>query len=152
MIIHFVCEGNTYRSRLAGAYLDSKRIPQVKAMSSGIRASRNLSGIITWESQRIIQKENLIEFENHAWHETTKELLDEANLVIFMQPKYYEFCKDNFGFSGNYKILNVNDLSDYGFVENYVSLEDDIERIKVSEKTYTEIKEKVDNLVKELGY
>lgn len=153
MLIHFVCKGNTYRSRLAGTYLNSKQIPGLKAVSSGVGADQNINGIITWEAQRIIQNNKLIEFESHLWKETTKELLDQADLVVFMQQEYYEYCKDKLGFNGeNFKIFNVKDFTDYGFGDDFVSLEDDIERIKISEKTFEEIKGEVNALIKELGY
>ncbi|PIZ99529.1 MAG: hypothetical protein CO135_02670 [Candidatus Levybacteria bacterium CG_4_9_14_3_um_filter_35_16] len=153
MLIHFVCKGNTYRSRLAGTYLNLRQIPNLKATSSGIEAKQNISGIITWEAQRIIQNNKLTDFESHVWHETTKELLDKADLVVFMQQMHHKYCKEKLGFrKKNFKIFNVKDFGDYGFGDEYVSLEDDIERIKLSEKTFEEIKEKVDNLVRELGF
>ena len=153
MLIHFVCKGNTYRSRLASTYLNSKQIPGIRAVSSGIKANQNISGIVTWEAQRIIQNNKLVDFESHIWKETSKELLDEADLVVFMQQIHYEFCKNKLGFTkNNFKIFDVKDFQDYGFGDDYVSLENDIERIKISEKTFEEIKEKVDNLVKELSY
>src|SRR4030067_3109479 len=147
MLIHFVCKGNTYRSRLAETYLNSKQIPGLKVASSGIEANQNISGIINWEAQRIIQNNKLADFESHLWKETTKELLDEADLVVFMQRVHYDFCKNKLGFTkNNFKIFDVKDLGDYGFGDDYVSLENDIERIKLSEKTFEEIKEKVDNM------
>lgn len=151
MLIHFVCKGNTYRSRLAGTYLNSKQIPNLKATSSGIEASENLNGMITWEAQRIIKNNELINFESHIWHKTTKEILDKADLIVFMQQMHYDYCKKELGYKKeNFKIFNVKDFEDYGFTDKYVSMEDDIGKMELSEKTFEEIKEKVDKLLREL--
>lgn len=153
MLIHFVCTGNSYRSRLAGTYLNSKQIPNLKAVSSGVEADYDISGIISWEAQRIIQNNNLIPYESHMWVETSKELLDKADLVIFMQKKHYDYCKNKLGFSKtNFKIFNIKDFDDYGYGDKYISLENDIEKIKIAEKTFTLIRGKVDGLIKDLGY
>lgn len=42
--IHFVCRGNNFRSRLAEAYLNSKKLPGIKVISSGIEAEKMIAG------------------------------------------------------------------------------------------------------------
>src|SRR6266404_9320379 len=99
MTIHFICRGNTYRSRLAEVYLKSKNIPGLKVISSGIEAENNLSGPITWYAQRIIQKNHLTPFEKPTWDKTTKELLSQADFTVFMQKDIYDYCVNNLGFN-----------------------------------------------------
>ena len=41
MIIHFICTGNIYRSRLAQAYCASKGVPRLDVVSSGIQTTLN---------------------------------------------------------------------------------------------------------------
>lgn len=84
MIIHFVCRGNTYRSRLAEAYFNSLRIPHWKAHSSGIEASKNTNEDITWYAKNIIDRNKLTEFGKETWAQTTKEDLERADIVVFL--------------------------------------------------------------------
>ena len=97
MKIHFVCTSNTFRSRLAATYLASKNIPDLIVTSSGIKAARNENGPVTWYAQRIIQEENLIKSEPMIWTQTTKEILDEQDWVIFMEQLHYDASVQRFG-------------------------------------------------------
>lgn len=142
MIVHFVCRGNTYRSRLAETYLNSKQIPDIKAISSGIGAENNISGPITWYAQRIIQKENLVPFEKPNWQKTTKDLLSQGDLTIFIKKDIYDFCVNNLGFnSKTFEIWNISDVNEDGNEEA---------KIKITENTFEEIKKKIDELILEL--
>ncbi|HYM65417.1 MAG TPA: hypothetical protein VES68_02950 [Candidatus Sulfotelmatobacter sp.] len=140
MIIHFVCRGNTYRSRLAETYLNSKKLPNIKAISSGIGADHNISGPISWYAQRIIQNEHLVSFEKPAWQKTTQELLNQGNFTVFMNSDIYDFCTSNFSFKNeNFETWDIKDLDLHQNTEE--------ERIKISEKTFEEIKKRVDDLI-----
>lgn len=140
MVIHFVCRGNTYRSRLAEIYLNSKQLSNIKAISSGIEAENNISGPISWYAQRIIQKEHLVPFEKPNWQETTKDLLEKGDFTVFMQKEIYDFCINNLGFkSDKYEIWDIHDLEK--------EVKEEIENIKATEKTYEEIKKKADELI-----
>lgn len=140
MTVHFICRGNTYRSRLSETYLNSKNLPNIKAISSGIQADRNLSGPIGWFVQRIIQKENLQNFEKPNWQKTTKDLLEKGDYTIFLKKDIYDFCVKNIGFNG--KNFEVWDIEDFIPAEK-----SEAEVIAETEKTYDEIKKKVDELI-----
>lgn len=143
MKIHFVCSSNTYRSRLANTYLNSKEIPGIEASSSGILANENLLGPITWYAQRLIQNERLVRFMPLLWTHTTSQLLKNADRVIFMDESHLEYCKKHFNFfSKNYEVWNIKDMS--------LDLRTEAEKIVSSERTFKEIKSKVDNLVMRL--
>ena len=145
MIIHFVCRGNTYRSRLAETYLNSKQIPNIKAISSGIEAENNISGPITWYAQRIIQKEHLVPFEKPNWQKTTKELLDLGDLTVFMKKDIYDFCVNNFGFNNkNFAVWEIPDANETEVDWKTASEET---KIKITENTFEEIKRRVDKLL-----
>lgn len=141
MIIHFVCKGNTYRSRLAEAYLNSKELKNVKSISSGIEADKNISGTISWYAQRIIQKNKLVKYESKSWQRTTKALLEKADLNIFMEKSIYDFCKNKLGFdASDYEIWDIYD------VNHFVSGKIEEENIKVTEETFGKIKKMADKL------
>jgi protein-tyrosine-phosphatase len=140
MKIHFVCSGNTFRSRLAEAYLNSKKIASLDISSSGIEAERNLDGSITWYAMRIIKYNGLVSFMSDFWQQTTKELIEGNDLVIFMEKNHYDFCKSFLTPDQKYEIWNIEDIDD-------PVIEKEIESIKKSEEIFDKIKEEVDLLI-----
>lgn len=92
MKIHFVCRGNTYRSRLAEAYFNSLVIPGYFAVSSGIAARRDLNGPITTYAARLIAAHGLTKYGKAGWAQSTKEDLETADIVVFMSPDVYRDC------------------------------------------------------------
>lgn len=146
MKIHFVCTGNFYRSRLAEAYFRSKDIPGLDVSSSGILSKEKYfdNGPISWYAMRLIHNYRLIPFMKTLPTQTTPAMLNEQDLVIFMTPTHYTYAQENLGFTGsNFKIWNIADLD--GF-KHHEESERDNERIEVTEKTFAEIREKVDEL------
>lgn len=142
MTVHFICEGNTYRSRLAETYLNSLRIPEIKAISSGYNAE-GWSGIISWLTQRIIQKNKLIAFEKPMWDRTTQELVDEGDYTVFMTKQIYDLARQDFKFDPDKtEVWQIEDVK--------VEMTDE-EKIRESEETFETLKQKVDELVLKLS-
>lgn len=139
MLIHFICRGNTYRSRLAEGYLNLMQLDGIKAISSGVEADHNLSGPITWWAQKIIMQKNITPFESFVWQKTTKDLLENADLNVFMNSDIHEFCVKNLEFKGEkFDVWDIPDLME----EN---MSDD-EIIKQTEEVFGRIKQKVEDL------
>lgn len=146
MKIHFVCEGNTYRSRLAEAYFNSKIFENEKANSSGIHANGNQNGPITWLASFLLKKEDLIKFMSRDWTQTNKEILERNDFVIFMDTKDFEYSKDNFEYNSvDYQIWNIKDIEIF-HLENDAGILDNIHE---AISTFEEIKKKVDLLILE---
>lgn len=140
MIIHFVCLGNVYRSRLAEAYFNSKKIDGIEVISSGINASENGNRPISWLTQRLFEVDKLVPFQKSNWTQTTKQLLNSAGLTIFFDKKYYQYCVENFRFnSSNFEIWEIADLDG--------NINDHGEKIKKTEETFELIRQKVDDLI-----
>jgi len=140
MVIHFVCLGNVYRSRLAETYLNSKKLLNVTVISSGLSASGNNNRPISWLTQLLFEVDKLVPFQKPNWTQTTKQLLDSADLTIFFDKEYYQYCVENFGFnSNNFEIWEIADLDG--------NIKEQLEKIKVAEESFKVIKEKVDNLI-----
>ncbi len=140
MTIHFVCSGNTFRSRLAETYLNSKRLKNIKVISSGVDASENVNRPISWLTQRLFETNKLVPFEKPNWTQTSKQLLDSADLTIFFDKKYYKYCVKQFRFHPNlFEIWDIEDLDK--------NIEDHLEKIRASEEIFNVIRQRVDNLV-----
>lgn len=153
MHIHFVCSGNTFRSRLAEAYLKSKNIRGLRVTSSGVKAHENKNGPITWYAARLIKHHDLVHFMSHGWTRTTQEFLKDADIVIFMDKKHHHHGQKDLGFSGKrYEIWNIPDLGDLGLKgETGDTHKEDLDRIRASDKIYEKIKRKVDKLFSALS-
>jgi len=152
MIIHFICKGNVYRSRLAEAYLNSRQLPNLKSFSSGIIAATNGNGIISWYAQRIIEKENLVLFESPGWQQTTKEILAQADFTVFMLEEFYDHCRQKLGFTPkNYEIWDIKDIGEFLLSSTGMLPINEMENIQASEETFKLIKEKIDDLISRLS-
>ena len=146
MHIHFVCSGNTFRSRLAEAYLKSKKIKGFDVSSSGVRAHENRNGPITWYGARLMKRHALVSYMSNSWTHTTPKQLQDADIVIFMDKKHHHHSRRDLGFTGKrYQIWNIPDLDDLGFHgETSNKEEEERNRMRASEQVYQKIKHKVD--------
>ena len=149
--VHFVCTGNYYRSRLAEAYLLSKKLPNVEVSSSGVQAKEYYkeNGPISWYAARLIKKYNLIPHTKRDSTQTSLRELNGADVVIFMTDKHYQYARSKYKFKKNsFEIWNIGDIADADFYNT--DRDTDHMRIQHSEKTFVQIKEKVDSLVNQL--
>lgn len=151
MKIHFVCTGNAYRSRLAEAYLSSKQIPNIQVSSSGTRREeyKSVNGPISWYSMRIMRNKHLIPFMSWNSTQTSKELLSQADLIIFFTEDNYEYAKKHFDFNGiKYQIWNIPDLVQ--FKDDEIDLDNEIGRMKATAEAFEKIEEEVNILIENL--
>lgn len=152
MLIHFVCSGNTYRSRIAEAYLNSKKHPSIKATSSGINADRNINGPVVWVTAWLLKQKGLISFLKPNWTQTTNELLQGADLTVFMSESVYNSAKERYNCNNkDIQIWEIPELDktieDFGGDKKVFMLYD----VDFTEKMYSIIKIKIDSLIKELS-
>lgn len=149
MKIHFVCSGNTNRSRMAEAYLKSQQISGLDISSSGIYATHNENGPLSKYAETVLTENNIIKFAAHTWTQTTKHLLEAADLVIFMSNHQFEYCRDELGvIPKKYLIWNIGD------VETNPQGDDDAARrrkILEDEDIFEQIKKRVDDLIENLN-
>ncbi len=151
MKIHFVCTGNIYRSRLAEVYLKSKQIPNLSVSSSGTKASAQLKGPITWYAQRILQRNILTSFMSYSWKNTEYQTLKNYDYIIFMSIDNYNICKSkNYPMGNKYEIWDIPDFDNVNLNGKKLNKEAEIELIENSEKTFSKIKNKVDQLIKKI--
>lgn len=152
MHIHFVCSGNSYRSRLAEAYFKSiLSDKEIIVSSSGTEAEKNRfsNGPICWYAMRLMKRNNLISYMSWKEKQTTKEILKDVDLLICMRKSHLEYCQNELGYIGKFKVWEIPDLNEIdSFIPSTVhGIETDINHINLTEKTYKLITEKVDRLV-----
>lgn len=156
MHIHFVCSGNSYRSRLAEAYCKSKIKNQKKLISSsGINANKNRlgNGPICWYAMRLMKRNHLISFMSWKETQTTKRVLKGIDLLICMHQSHLDYCQNELGYTGKFEVWEIPDLTEMkGFVSYLVKpgIETDVSYIKSTQQTYDSITGKVDNLISKI--
>jgi protein-tyrosine-phosphatase len=148
MLVHFVCTGNAYRSRLAEAYFNSKAVDGLRATSSGTAADRNSNGPITWYAARIIQRERLVPYMSHTWTQTTAEMLHSADLVVFLAQDHHDFCRERFGIDQvATRTWSVPDVDEVDLTGCANAAEREARLTAVTEETFAQIQALVDGLL-----
>lgn len=141
MKIHFVCTGNTFRSRLAEAYLKSKEMLDVSVTSSGIEAEKNLNGFMCSYTLTLAKIDGIEDYLSKDWKVTTKAEIEKQDKVIFMKKEHYLFCLNTLRCKlSEYEIWNIEDVYDINNSPNPDEL------IKIATVIYKKIKNKVDLL------
>ena len=89
--IHFVCRGNTYRSRLAAAYMATLLDDRFAISSSGIEADRSKQVTTSASYTKATAKVHKLthQIDTHKTQTTTK-LLDAADVIVFMNKDVYD--------------------------------------------------------------
>lgn len=145
MKIQFICCGNTFRSRLAEAYLKSKNIPGIMVTSSGIKADRNLNGPVCDYTVRLLKADNLLQYMSENWVVTVEKNIILQDLVIFMDKIDYDFCHNELDCSiSNYEIWSIPDVPDDVLKE---TPRDDAKIMDIARDRFELIKDKVDFLI-----
>jgi protein-tyrosine-phosphatase len=148
MNVHFVCVGNSYRSRLAEAVLNALAISGMRATSSGTHASDNENGPISWYGARLLKNHGLIPFMSPSWTQTTPSMLAAAGLVVFMADGCRRWCSEQLGHAGtDCEVWQVADLDEFEFSAPRTTPAGEQERIAATEATFALIERLVTDLV-----
>ncbi len=147
MHIHFVCEGNTYRSRLAEAYCNAHLGSGHKATSSGVHATDNVNGPITWVAALLIKRNGLVSYmKNGSWTQTDAALLKGADLIVFMDDKDLQAARHELGYAGDqHEVWSVQDIQE----KDLASGDTVPQVVAIAERTLEAIKEHVDRMMVE---
>jgi protein-tyrosine-phosphatase len=98
VVVHFICRGNIFRSRLAAAYAQSLASGHsgIVFRSSGIEAAENPFGPISPYTESLASKHQLEPFMAPAWVQTTQYLLDTSDVNVFMNDDIYDDARERF--------------------------------------------------------
>lgn len=146
MHIHFVCSGNTNRSRMAEAYLRAKNISGLRISSSGNTATPVSEGNgLSKYAERVLGDADLLGFASSNCVITNVKQLREADLVIFMAQKHFDHARDNLQCRpAHYEIWKIGDIpQDFWWWLIPVRKK----KLADDRDIFEQIKEKVDDLV-----
>jgi len=151
MKIHYVCNGNVFRSRLAEAYSLSLNNGHIYS-SSGLRAATNENGPIGWYAARIAKKRNLSRLLSPSWTTTTLDLMKQQDIVVFLSKNVFSDAANVFILDQlTYEVWDIPDLPDFGFTDDNISETEEMRSILTSEKIFNKLTKQIDSFVLNLN-
>jgi protein-tyrosine-phosphatase len=145
MIIHFICRGNSFRSIIAEAYLNSLEIEDCRALSSGTAAAADKEKNLVYYSRTLdlLERHGIREFAKDGYgDQLTQSHLEETDITVCMNQRVYDECLRYVTFPVSPLIWSVADIGEPGRVPNTES-----ERELYREEAYQEIVKNVGRLV-----
>jgi protein-tyrosine-phosphatase len=149
MIIHFICRGNSFRSIIAEAYLNSLEIKDSSVLSSGTIAELDKAGNLVGYrlTLDLLEKHGIREFAKAGYgDQLTQPRLDKADITICMNQRVYDECLRLVTFPAGPRIWSVADIGEPGRTPGTES-----EREIYMEEAYQEIVKNVDRLISSIS-
>jgi protein-tyrosine-phosphatase len=148
MIIHFICRGNSFRSIIAEAYLNSLKSKKLKAMSSGTAAAVDKLGNLAayTETLGLLAKNGIREFAKAGYgDQLTQSRLDGTDLVICMNQRVHDECQQLVTLPACTHIWAVADVGELGRIAYTEPV-----KSRYREEAFQEIVEAIGQLISEI--
>ena len=149
MIVHFICRGNSFRSIIAEAYLNSLEVEGLSVLSSGTTAALDRARNLPYYRMtlELLGKHGIREYAK-ADHgdQLTQPRLESADITVCLNERVYHECLRMVTFPVSPRIWSVADIGEPGRISE-VQAEREIYR----EEAYQEIVKNVDQLMPEIA-
>jgi protein-tyrosine-phosphatase len=147
MKIHFICRGNGFRSRIAETYLNSLKLNDFKAVSSGTVADkyRSENDPISRPAKYILNKHGLLEYAKKQCDQLTQLRLEPKATLVCMNQRVFDESKDLVALPSDVIVWSVDDVPEY-----FPVLPQNEEVDRYAEQVFQSIKNNVDTLIKQL--
>ena len=149
MIVHFICRGNAFRSIIAEACLNSLKLENLTAISSGTAAAVDRAGNLAayTETLALLVKNGIGEFTKTGYgDQLTPSRLAGADVVICMNQRVYDECQQLVSLPASTRIWSVADIGEPGRAAHTES-----GKTLCREEAYQEIAENISRLISELS-
>jgi len=149
MIIHFICRGNSFRSIIAEAYLNSLKIKDSSVLSSGTTAAPDKARNLAYHrvTLDLLEQHGIREFAKAGYgDQLTQSRLEKADITVCMNQRVYDECLRCVTFPATPRIWSVADIGEPGRISGAES-----ERELYREEAYQEIVKNVDRLISEIS-
>jgi protein-tyrosine-phosphatase len=150
--VHFICRGNSFRSRLAESYLKSLKLPGVVVLSSGTVAKEHSAenGSLPPFTKHALLAHGLLAYDKGHWDQLTAARVAVDDITIFFGQLAYQEAKANNLVVKNSRVWDIPDTGEL-FEGSLTPSHNDPGVDEFAEKTYQRIKERIDDtLVGEL--
>jgi protein-tyrosine-phosphatase len=149
MIVHFICRGNSFRSIIAEAYLNSLEIKDSSALSSGTVAASNKTGNLPYYQLTLdlLERHGIREYAKADYgDQLTQARLEKADITVCMNQRIYDEALPLVTFQVRPYIWSVADIGEPGRIAKTES-----EMHRYREEAYQEIVDDVDRLIREIS-
>ena len=112
--VHFICRGNTFRSRLAEGYAKSRKLPHYHITSSGIDTAANKHVELSKYAKNIAREQNFTGFMSKSKRQTTQRILRSQDVLVFLNKDIYDEASAIYKIDARQAVVwDIPDLPDY---------------------------------------